>query len=58
MAKIEEKLVDKRIVDRNIRKGLLTKRDYETHVETLPDRAGQSEVLDLGSASDDDGSEE
>lgn len=40
-------LVDKRIVDRNIDKGLLGRKDFEGYLEKLPDVEELSEVVDL-----------
>ncbi len=39
MATFHEVLVDKRIIDRNIKRGALTRQDYEKHVRDLPDVA-------------------
>jgi hypothetical protein len=33
------RLLDKRTVERNIKKGLLTRKDYEKHLKTLDDVA-------------------
>jgi hypothetical protein len=38
MATLGDKLVDKRIVERNIAKGLISKQDYEQHLTDLQDR--------------------
>lgn len=35
------RLFDKRTVDRNIKKGLVTRKDYEKHLKTLDDVAGK-----------------
>ncbi len=35
------RLYDKRTVERNIKKGLLTRKDYEKHVKSLEDVAGK-----------------
>ena len=34
------KLFDRRIVERNIKKGLITRKDYEKHLKSLADVAG------------------
>ena len=47
MATLGDKLVDKRIVERNIAKGLLTKDDYEKHLADLTDREGDYETVDI-----------
>ncbi|HEX3905562.1 MAG TPA: hypothetical protein VH853_22245 [Polyangia bacterium] len=35
------RLFDKRTVDRNIKKGLVTRKDYDKHLKTLDDVAGK-----------------
>jgi hypothetical protein len=35
------RLFDKRTVDRNIKKGLVTRKDFEKHLKTLDDVAGK-----------------
>jgi hypothetical protein len=40
MATLGEKLVDKRIVERNLAKGLISKEEYEQHLAALADREG------------------
>ncbi len=45
MAALEDRLVDKRIVDRNIKKGLLRKEQYEDHLAKLPDRSNALELV-------------
>jgi len=40
MATLGDKVVDKRIVERNITKGLVTKQEYERHLADLPDQEG------------------
>jgi hypothetical protein len=35
------RLFDKRTVDRNIKKGLVTRKDYDKHIKTLDDVAGK-----------------
>ena len=34
------RLFDRRIVERNIKKGLITRKDYEKHLKSLADVAG------------------
>lgn len=36
---LDPKLIDKRIVARHIKKGLLSEKDYEKHLKSLPDLA-------------------
>ncbi|MGC3998810.1 MAG: trypsin-like peptidase domain-containing protein [Anaeromyxobacter sp.] len=39
---IENKLVDKRVAQRYVRKGVLDEKDYEKHLKSLPDLADQA----------------
>ncbi len=39
---IERKLIDKRVVQRYLRKGRLDEKDYEKHLKALPDLAEQA----------------
>jgi hypothetical protein len=34
------RLFDRRVVERNIKKGLITRKDYEKHLKSLADTAG------------------
>ncbi|MEM9195167.1 MAG: hypothetical protein AAGF12_38700 [Myxococcota bacterium] len=45
MADRKQMLYDKRIVERNIRKGLLTKEDYAKHIEGLADAEPNAEAV-------------
>ncbi len=45
MAEIHDHLVDKRIQERSIRRGLLGKKDLEKHLESLPDVSNNAEVV-------------
>ena len=47
MAELNDKIVDKRIVERNIKKGALTRADYDKHLEQLADAAGNAEKVSL-----------
>ncbi len=38
----ENKLVDKRVAHRYVRKGVLEEKDYEKHIKGLPDLADQA----------------
>ena len=40
------KLFDRRIVERNIKKGLITRKDYEKHLKALADVAGNIAAAD------------
>lgn len=48
MSRLDEKLVDRRTVERNIQKGLLTQKDFEGFVAALPDVKERAEVIDVG----------
>jgi hypothetical protein len=39
---LENKLVDQRVVRRNVRKGLVDEKDYERYLKSLPDVADQA----------------
>ena len=47
MATLGDKVVDKRIVERNITKGLVTKEQYEQHLTDLPDQEGSYERVQV-----------
>ena len=55
MANLGDKLVDKRIVERNIAKGLLSKEQYEQHLADLADGEGSYDrvEIDPGDSTDD-----
>ncbi len=38
-------LLDNRIAERNIRKGLLTQKDFDKHINSLPDVADKAELI-------------
>ena len=46
--------VDKRIVERNIKKGVVTKKDYDKHLAQLPDRADNADYIGGQSEADRD----
>ena len=46
MATLGDKLLDKRIVERNIAKGLISKAEYEKHLADLADREGAYDRLE------------
>jgi hypothetical protein len=54
--KATQKLFDKRTVERNIKKGLITRKDHEKHIKTLEDVAGKG--LYGGLEGRDDGKDE
>ncbi len=45
MKKKEDFLCDVRIANRNIREGLITKKDYDKYISSLPDVEGNSEPI-------------
>ena len=47
MAALGDKLMDKRIVERNIAKGLVSKEQYEKHLADLADREGTYETVEI-----------
>ncbi len=47
MATLGDKVTDKRIVERNITKGLLTKAQYEKHIADLPDQEGSYDRIEV-----------
>lgn len=47
-------LYDKRLVERFISRGVLTRKEYEQHLTKLPDVAGKSEPLVPEEAQEDD----
>ncbi|MGB9340605.1 MAG: hypothetical protein WCB63_15270 [Polyangiales bacterium] len=47
MAALGEKLVDKRIVERNIAKGLITKEQYERRLADLADQEGSYDTVEI-----------
>ena len=52
-----DNLIDKRIVGRNIRKGVVSKKDYDKQLAQLPDRAENAEWIGGQSESDEDDDE-
>ena len=50
MAALGDKVLDKRIVERNMAKGLLSKDEYEQHLSELPDREGRCERVGVESS--------
>ena len=47
MAKLDEQVIDKRIVERNIEKGLLTEEEHQSHLIGLPDLKDNAEKVKL-----------
>jgi hypothetical protein len=43
---IENKLVDKRVAHRYVRKGVLDEKEYEKHLKALPDLADQALTIE------------
>ncbi len=56
MKKREEFLYDVRVASRNIREGLITKKDYDKHLSALPDVESNSEPLVIEDESEKGGS--
>lgn len=57
MATLGDKLMDKRIVDRNIAKGLISKAQYEQHLADLADREGAYDEVEIDPGDMQDGSQ-
>jgi len=57
MASLGDKLVDKRIVERNIDKGLISKEQYEQHLADLADREGAYDTVEIDPGDSKDGSD-
>jgi hypothetical protein len=55
MATLGDKLTDKRIVERNIAKGLISREEYEKHLADLADREGAYDQVEIdpGDSTDD-----
>ncbi|WP_242392607.1 hypothetical protein [Anaeromyxobacter oryzisoli] len=53
MADFENKLVDKRVAQRYLRKGKLDEKDYEKHLKGLPDLADQALPVEASIEGDD-----
>ena len=47
MAKIDDMTIDKRIVERNIQKGLLTQDQYDQHLEGLKDLTPKMDLVPI-----------
>ncbi len=45
MSKENERLYDLRILERNIRKGLIARKDVEKYLKSLPDRADNAQAM-------------
>jgi hypothetical protein len=58
MASIDERLVDKRIVERNIERGLVTEADYQKYLKELADVEENADVIPSYDDLDDDDEDE
>ncbi|MGB5812944.1 MAG: hypothetical protein WBG86_20595 [Polyangiales bacterium] len=47
MTALGDKLVDKRIVERNIAKGLISREEYERRLAELADREGEYDRVEI-----------
>ena len=43
---IESKLLDKRVAQRYLRKGILDEKEYKKHLDSLPDLAEQADTVE------------
>ena len=50
---IENKLIDKRVAQRYVHKGIVDEKDYEKHMKSLPDLADQAIPIEASIDSDD-----
>ena len=55
MAALGDKTLDKRIVERNMAKGLVSKEDYEQHLAALPDKEGTYERVGIEASESEEG---
>lgn len=39
---------DKRLVKRNLKKGIITQKDYDEHLKKLPDNNNNKATIDIG----------
>lgn len=55
-----QKHLDRRVVERYLRRGVLTDKDFQAHLKSLPDLEGKAETIDVGDpgAQDDDASQD
>jgi len=56
MATLGDKLLDKRIVERNIAKGLISNEEYENYLAELADREGTYDQVEIDPGDSTDGS--
>lgn len=49
MTDVPESVLDKRVIERNIEKGLIDRKQYEQHLGKLHDAADNAEAVELGS---------
>jgi hypothetical protein len=42
----ENKQIDKRVVNRYVRKGIVDEKDYDKHIKSLPDLADQAIAIE------------
>ncbi len=50
---IDPKLLDRRVAQRYLRKGLLAEKDYEQHLQSLPDLTEQAAPIEAAIDMDD-----
>lgn len=55
---MDSKKFDKRIVGRNIKKGIVSQKDYQDHLSSLEDLEDKSEVIKIQIGEDDEGDEQ
>lgn len=57
MSQSNEYLFDHRIVEKNIRKGLITRKQYEDHLKSLSDAESNAEYVSLEDENEGEGEE-
>jgi hypothetical protein len=55
---LENKVVDKRVAQRYVRKGVVDEKDYEKHIKGLPDLADQAAPVEASIEGEDLGDDE
>ncbi len=58
MSDLDNKLVDKRVAHRYVRKGLVDEKEFEKHLKNLPDLANEAVPVEASIEGDDLGEDE
>lgn len=43
----DERIFDQRLLEKNLRKGTLNEKDFEKHLKSLPDEAGNADYFEI-----------